>query len=49
MATLAIRISNLAQILDFDENFFENVTDVYLGGVVLSNPRPFSMALSEVA
>ena len=37
--TIVLRIANIDEILEYDANFFEDVTNLYLGGVVVTNPR----------
>ena len=42
-ATLAIRITNVDQLMSYNPDFFVNVTSVFLGGIVHSNPNPFML------
>ena len=41
--TVVLHIANVQQILAYSPDFFENVTTVYIGGVVITNPRPYPL------
>ena len=47
-STVVLQIANVNELLAYNENFFENVTAVYIGGVVITNPRPHRLLDTDV-
>ena len=38
---MSLRIANYDELLTYRTDFLANVTELFVGGIVLSNPRPF--------
>ena len=46
--TMSLRIVNVDALLAYNPSFLAGVTNVYIGGVTLSNPRPFAFNITAL-